>query len=376
MKLDKIIQIAVIGTRGFPGIQGGVEKHCEVLYPLMAASDPEVTWTVFRRKPYVKKNAPHSAGPSIQFVDLWTIRNRYFETLVHSFLAALICLVKRPGVVHVHNIGPALVLPLLKIGGLKTVVTYHSDNYSHDKWGKTAKIVLKAGERFVARWADEIIVVSRQQLGLFKNRKRVTHIPNGLSIIASTKTCHAPGFQGIQPGAYLFAAARFSPEKGLDILVDAFSSYKGSLKLVIAGDADHETSYSRGLKEKIVRDPRIIMTGYLTGQPLAWLFENAGLFVLPSRQEGLPIALIEAMGYGLPVLASDIPASREMELPDSRYFESGNARHLLEKLESLDEEGLTPEEKNGQMARISEAYDWNSVAAKTLAVFKRFMTSG
>jgi glycosyltransferase involved in cell wall biosynthesis len=67
-------------------------------------------------------------------------------------------------------------------------------------------------------------------------------------------------------------------------------------------------------------DPRIILTGYITGEPLNQVFTHARLFVLPSYHEGLPIALLEAMSYGLSALVSDIPANKEVKLPSERYF--------------------------------------------------------
>jgi len=367
------MNVAVIGTRGFPNIQGGVEKHCESLYPLIAKNDPKIKLTVFRRKPYVTENASASFEHSIQFMDLWTIRNKYLETLAHSFQAAVICLFKRPDLVHIHNIGPALVLPLLKLAGLKVVVTYHSDNYNHEKWGIVARKILKAGEWFVGRMADRIIVVSKRQLALFNDKSRVINIPNGVTISEPSTSAEIIPTPGVSKGQYILAVARFVPEKGLDLLVKAFKAYRGDLKLVIAGDADHETAYSRELKQQMAGDSRIIGTGYITGDCLTWLFSNARLFVLPSRHEGLPIALLEALGYGLPVLASNIPANNELELPDERYFKAGDVEGLLCKLDALADVMMPQEDKDRQQKRISESYDWNVVVEKTMDVYKEMM---
>mgnify|MGYP001163094267 CR=1 FL=1 len=57
----------------------------------------------------------------------------------------------------------------------------------------------------------------------------------------------------------------------------------------------------------------IRLVGFIKGEKLAQLYTYARIFVLPSTHEGLPIALLEAMSYNCPVLASDIPANKEID---------------------------------------------------------------
>lgn len=107
------MRVNVIGTRGFPNIQGGVEKHCESLYPILAEKDIDIK--IFRRKPYISNRNKKKFFHRVEFQDLWTIKNKYFETILHSIFAAIICIKDKPDVVHIHNIGPSLILPLLKL---------------------------------------------------------------------------------------------------------------------------------------------------------------------------------------------------------------------------------------------------------------------
>ncbi len=171
------MKISVIGTRGFPNIQGGVEKHCESLYALIARKEYNVQ--VFRRKPYITKQNEAKKYSEVLFYDLWTLKKKNFETIIHSIIAAIICLFQRPDIVHIHNIGPSLVLPLLKLGGLCTVVTYHSPNYKHSKWGKAAKKALMIGEMFVNSLADKVIFVSKSQAELNRGKNKI-YISNGV----------------------------------------------------------------------------------------------------------------------------------------------------------------------------------------------------
>ena len=152
------MRIDVIGTRGFPGIQGGVERHCERLYPQMKG----VSVRVFRRKPYVKTQQSQYSG--ISFTDLPSTRISGFETVLQSLLATLISMFSKAEIVHIHNIGPAMFAPLLRAVGKKVALTYHSANYEHDKWNAFAKAVLRLSERIALASASQIIFVNKFQM--------------------------------------------------------------------------------------------------------------------------------------------------------------------------------------------------------------------
>jgi glycosyltransferase involved in cell wall biosynthesis len=364
------LNINVIGTRGFPNVQGGVEKHCESLYPLISKMGASVR--VFRRTPYIQKENIGQPFYGVNFVDLWTVKEKTLEAVIHSFAASFLCIYKRPHIVHIHNIGPGLVLPLLKIAGLTTVVTYHSPNYAHSKWGTIAKKILKLGELFVNRLADQVIFVSKFQKSLFDGASK-NYIPNGVTLQIPSSDSSFLSSIGVRPSKYILAVARFTPEKGLDTLVKAFQGIKGDHKLVIAGDADHETEYSKKLKRLIAQNDRVISTGYITGEPLNQVFSHARLFVLPSFHEGLPIALLEAMSYGLSVLVSDIPANMEVDLAPERYFRCGDETDLTTRMKALLKQELTEIEKRDMRLQIAEKYNWLKIAEQTVEVYRKAM---
>jgi glycosyltransferase involved in cell wall biosynthesis len=141
-------------------------------------------------------------------------------------------------------------------------------------------------------------------------------------------------------------------------------------KLVIAGDTDHETDYSRNLKRQAAHASGVILTGFISGKRLQELYTNAGLFVLPSYYEGLPIALLEALSYELPVLVSDIQQHKEIPLREMRYFKTGNINSLSSAIMNTYLKGIAESEKEEYRSLIKESYNWDNIAVKTLSIYK------
>ncbi|GAG38931.1 unnamed protein product, partial [marine sediment metagenome] len=171
-------------------------------------------------------------------------------------------------------------------------MTHHGPDYKRAKWGRLAKAVLKLGERLGCKYANQIIAISAGIKTQVKEKfDRETHlIPNGIEILERARKMAYIESLGLTPGRYILSVARFVPEKGLHHLISAFSSLQTDWKLVITGDADHETPYSRRLKSQAATDRKVVLTGFIQGNALNEIYSHAGLFVLPSYHEGLPIA--------------------------------------------------------------------------------------
>jgi glycosyltransferase involved in cell wall biosynthesis len=369
--------IFVIGTRGIPNIQGGVEKHCEQLYPLV--SKYGFTFTVFNRLPYFSKLNKPSNWNGVKLIYLWSPKKRNIETFVHTLLSSLFCIIKRPKIVHLHNIGPALFIPIIKLFKIRTILTYHSINYEHQKWGNFAKTILKIGEKIGLKYADRIIVVSKTTKKMLEKkygRMEMTYIPNGVNIQDPLPMGKYLNIYNLEPKKYIFTACRFVPEKGLHDLILAYNNIENkNFKLLIAGDGEYETEYVKEIKKSTINSTDIVLTGYISGKPLRELFSNALLFILPSYSEGTPIALLEAMSYGLPVLVSDIPQNRDLNLPKYRYYKVGDILELSTKILKLSKIGISDEERRIQFSILQKKYDWNIVAKETYKVYQNLIKS-
>ena len=360
VKAGELMKVCVIGTRGFPYIEGGVEKHCESLYPLFG---DDVQIVVYRRKPYVKGKKYYK---NISFIDLPSTKIKGIETVIHSLLATIYTMYLKPDIVHYHNIGPALFSPLLKLQRIPIVVTYHSPNYEHKKWGIFAKRLLLFSEKITIKYSDILIFVNRYQMDKYpdKIKKKAFYIPNGI-----TKPCKSINQNyleeiGVKPGKYILSVGRITQEKGFDTLIKAYRLSKcKNYKLVIAGGVEFENKYMQELKE-LSQELDVIFTGYIYGDNLAQVYGNAALYVLASYNEGFPLVLLEAMSYELDVLVSDIPATHLVELQCDDYFAKGDYGDLSEK---ICRKLASPHKRKYNL----KEYDWNHTAKQTLTIFKK-----
>ena len=359
----------VTGTRGIPGVMGGVETHCEELFPRLAERGWDVT--VVRRSNYVEDGLKEGKG--VKLVTLPSPKKKSFEAIIHTFRA--INEARRSGadILHIHAIGPALLVPYAKVLGMKVVFTHHGPDYDRDKWGLAAKTILKLGERMGCMFADDVIVISDVIRNLISRKygrtNRVHLIYNGVSRL---EVCDFPEYfeeLGIEKGKYVLGMCRFVPEKNLHHLVQAFARMKntGGIKLVLAGDTDFEDDYSRSLKEA-AKANGVVLTGFVKGRKLHSLLTHCRCYCLPSSHEGLPIALLEAMSYGVEVVVSDIPANLEVGLDKGCYFPVGDVEALAQKLDEI--AALPLKHTDYDMSK----YDWNRIATQVSEVYLTLTT--
>ena len=359
------MKVMVIGTRGIPDYLGGVETHCQELYPRLVNLGCDIT--VIRRSSYRVSGDQQKEFMGVKLVDVFSPNNKSLEAIVHTIIAICYARLKSPDLLHIHAIGPSLLVPFARLLGLKVVSTNHGPDYDRQKWGKFAKTTLKLGERLGAKFSNKVIAISTVIQDILEEKYDIESelVFNGIAPQRKQQPSVYLNSLGLSQGQYIVAVGRFVEEKGFHDLIAAFEELEESnVKLVLVGDSDHEDKYSLSLKKMAIKD-NIVMTGFINGDKLTEVFCNAKLFTMPSYHEGLPIALLEAMSYELPVLVSDIPANMAIELNENDYFAVGNVHEL-----SI---ALGKKLKNGDRVDYSKyllKYDWDLIANQTLGIYE------
>lgn len=360
------MKIAFIGQKGIPAKPGGVERHVENLALFLAKKNYEVL--VYNRRENKKEKQGNWQG--VDLVYLPYINSKNLAAISLGFLATLNAMRQRVDIIHYHGIGPSLLawIPRLFRPRTKIVATLHSFDYNNDKWSGFAKFMLKLGEKMMCKFAHEIIVLTdfEQNYLLQKHNRKSTVVPNGAKVELNPGDDILAKFS-LEKGSYIISVSRLIRLKGIQYLIEAFKQIEDpELKLVIVGDGE----YAKDLHDLSIDDERIIFTGNQEGRPLSQLFANAKLFVQSSEIEGLSISLLEAMAYGLPIVASNIPANKQAGAETLNYFRSEDILDLKEKILyniQNSEKSLALAEK--AKTRAENLYSWEKIVDRIINIY-------
>jgi glycosyltransferase involved in cell wall biosynthesis len=304
-------------------------------------------------------------------VRLPTIRSKHLETMGHTLVSTIHVMFTNCNIVHFHALGPALFSFLPRLTGKKTVVTVQGLDWQRKKWGQVAAFTLKLGEAASAMFPNLTMVVSKELQSYYRTRYGVDtkYVPNGAMLRERSSPCKILEW-GLDPDNYIIFLGRFSPEKNLDLLIEAYEMLNINLKLVLAGGSSHTGAYESKLREHASN--KIIFLNWVSGEHLTELLTNAALFVLPSDLEGLSLALLDAMGAGVCVLASDIPENREVVGDAGFTFRAGDVADLARMLALL---ASDPEVRSaaGRAGRrvVEERYLWSQIAAEIARSYEK-----
>lgn len=365
------MKISMIGQKGIPALQGGVEKHVQELAARLV-DDYEVV--VYTRPWYTLKRLTNYKG--VRLVSLPSVKSKHLDAITHTIISILHAAWKeKSDIIHIHAVGPALLTWLARLARpqAKVIVTFHCIDRQHQKWGVLARIMLWLGEWSAMKFAHEVVAVSRtlQQYSYEVYKRSVQYIPNGVSQAQSQPASVIKEQFGLDKDSYIVMVARLVRHKGVHHLIKAYTQLATDKKLVIVGGSAFTDEYVEELKQMAAGNNDIIFTGFQNGRALEELFSNAYCYVLPSESEGLPIALLEAASYGLPLIASDIPANLEIVQHCGISFKNTDVNDLRDKLQSiLDDPDYAATLGKQARKHVSKYYQWSDIAQQTIRVYQ------
>lgn len=350
------MKIAMIGSRGLGTSYGGIERVLDALCPELVALGHTVDV-------FAATSSAESSLAGLNVVKVPCLGGKHAETISRSVVACARAM-GRYDVVHLHAIGPGILSAATRLFRQPTVATIHGLDQRRDKWGPVAKACLSLAENIIVGCADQITVVSEELRRYFLERHdlRTSFIPNGLPNVTHRPRGAALASLGLSDRRYVFFASRLTPEKGCHDLIEAHAALNEDVTLVIAGKA-LEPGYENHLRK--LAGPRVVFAGHRSGADLQELYSNAALFVLPSYLEGMSMALLEAMAYGLPIVVSDIPENIRVVDETAICFRT----HDVEDLTAALAMGLTRSDGAGEGG--GKWPNWSSIARRYCEVYDR-----
>jgi len=217
----------------------------------------------------------------------------------------------------------------------------------------------------------------------FGARNPVAVMPNGVDLPAPAQGPAVPPWANSEDRNTLLFLSRVHPKKGLDELLDGWAltqPKRHNWQLVVAGPPK-DAAYGAALRAQAQRlgvADTVQFIGGQFGERKATCYRAAQAFVLPSFSEGLPMAVLEAWSYGLPVVMSEF-----CNLPEG--FTSGAALPVAPTPDSiaasLKQLFALPAAKRQQVGQrgyelVRERFTWAKVAADTLGLYRWVLGKG
>lgn len=353
------MKIVFICVKGFP-VGGGIEKYTEELGARLVQRGHEVIV-------YSSRAGGTMTGlyRGMRVITLPVLNFRSAHKLSLSLIATIHQIFEKDvDLVHFHAIGPSIFCGLPRLMGRQSVLQSHGHEWMRAKWGAVARKFFRLSEWIAIRCATRSTAVSHSLVEYYERNYGVPvrYIPTGVNeaIVARPKLIRELGLVGDD---YILFMARLVEEKGAHYLIDAYQRLKTDCKLIIAGDALYEDRYKSLLRKKAGDDPRIIFTGFVTGELQYELLSNARCYVLPSEIEGLPIALLEAMSFGRCCIASDIDPNLEAMGECGVVFSNKSVlslEHALDRV--LNSPTLVAKLGRSAKERVAKEYSWDTIA--------------
>jgi glycosyltransferase involved in cell wall biosynthesis len=160
------------------------------------------------------------------------------------------------------------------------------------------------------------------------------------------------------PKQYLLFVGAEGPRKGLDTLRRAYDAAPDLPPLVITGPSNPGV------------DGRIVRTGYLAEGELRSVVAGATAVVLPSRDEGFGLPVLEALACNVPVVCSDVPALREVAGGQANLVPYGDVDALAAALQATTVDPPPPSVLAARRAHAAE-YTWHRCAQATITAYRR-----
>ena len=363
-------RIYIIGTVGVPACYGGFESLVDNLLDYTPA---DVEYTVFCSAKKYEKRLETYKGARLVYLDRDANGK---DSILYDYESMKIAVRENADVMLILGVSGCIFLPKIRRAFKGKIITNIDGlEWKRDKWKFYAKWLLHFSERQAVRYSDIIIGDNRgitdyihSSYAKIVAKKRVELIAYGGDHVSRVKDdslferypfCREP---------YAVTVCRIEPENNVHMILEAFVQLS-EMRLVIVGNWK-KSEYGRALKEKYAVFPNIhLLDPIYEPHTINWLRSNASVYVHGHSAGGTNPSLVEAMNFGLPILAFDCVYNRATTEEKALYWKTNAG--IVQVLQSLSTDGKERLSEIG--AKMQEAgtrlYRWKRIAEHYNALF-------
>jgi glycosyltransferase involved in cell wall biosynthesis len=348
------VRFAILGTRGIPARYGGFETFAEELSTRLAARGHSLT--VYCRE---RASEPEYRGVRLQYLP--TLRHKYFDTIVHTFLSTLHVStgVKYDALLYCNAANAVFTWIPRFFRSMPVALNVDGLERNRKKWNRAAKSWYKMSE-WLATWMPNAVITDARSIADYyqeRYHRASEMIPYGAET-GAVETSAVLERLGLERRQYFLYVSRMEPENNALLVREAFEKLDTPVKLALVGDAPYAAEYIRRVRD--TKDARVVLPGAIYGQGYRELGSHCLAYIHATEVGGTHPALIEAMGRGALTLYLDTPENAEVAGGAALPFTHGNLEQALRQV--LDMPEAEREQWRGRaLERIRSRYSWNAV---------------
>ena len=360
-------KIAIIGIRGYNVIYGGFETFVSFL--VERSNKRKFYYYLFCRKSY---QFSKYSGKNYTLISIPTIENKYLETLIYSFFSTIAGLFKKLDSILYLSVAHAPFIFIQKLLGRKIIINVDGLEWQRKRWNFLGQVYLKLCERLAVLLADIIVCDSQTIFRYFKKRynpNSIVYIPYGAEVNIRKPGRILKEFR-LKSKNYIHFVGRLTPENCVEDLIIAFKKIETDYKCVIVGDSVYEDDYKKYLLQLAGGDKRIVFAGFLYGKDYEELCSNSALYMETKEVGGTHPSLLEAIGFGNPIIAKDISFHKEILGGYALYYTDPD--ELATKIKNfLNHKTVLIKKSILLREKVSQRYSWKRVVKEYEELFDR-----
>ncbi len=361
------MNIAIIGSRGYPYVYSGYETFVRELSLRLVRQGIGVTIYCHRN---LFPERPRQVD-GIRLVYLPTIEKKRFSQFVHSLQAMAHASFCRYDIILVVNSANGPFGLLTRLFRKRSVINVDGLEWLRPKWRGLGGRYFHWASAMAVKLFDRVITDSLEMQRIYRQEFKAESamIAYGANIPPAASADRLDRWR-LSPRQYHLVVGRLVPDNNADVIVREFLQSASRRKLVIVGDDPYRDRYASSLYS--LGDPRLLFTGYVTDpEELASLFQHCAVYFHGHEFGGTNPALLEALANDCAVCALDTVFNREMLLGGEYglFFgkEPGMLARRIAALEA-DDEALAVLRRKARR-RVIENYSWEKITAQYYALF-------